>query len=88
VLRFLVHGVVQGVGFRWFVAGHARRLGLGGWVRNRDDGSVEVVVAGDPARVTELEELLGRGPVGARVTRVDRGEVLRELELPKTFDIK
>jgi acylphosphatase len=88
VPRFLVHGVVQGVGFRWFVAGHARRLGLAGWVRNRDDGSVEVVVAGDAARVTELEQLLGRGPVGARVTRVDRGEVLRELELPKTFDIQ
>jgi len=86
--RFLVHGVVQGVGFRWFVAQHAHRLRLTGWVQNLADGTVEVVAAGDRAALEELERMLGRGPRGAQVERVDKGEVPQELERPNTFVIK
>ena len=47
VLHFLIRGRVQGVGFRWFVHREAAELGLRGWVRNNDDGEVEVLAAGD-----------------------------------------
>jgi len=65
VQHFLVRGRVQGVGFRWFV-----HLDLKGWVRNTEDGDVEVVVAGDPQNLAELRSSLQRGPRGSRVDRV------------------
>lgn len=70
--RFFVAGRVQGVGFRWFVASHGRRLGLAGFARNLDDGRVEVVAAGMPAALDELERELRRGPPAADVTEVAR----------------
>jgi acylphosphatase len=48
VQHFLVKGRVQGVGFRWFVQREAAEIGLRGWVRNTDDGHVEVLAAGEP----------------------------------------
>jgi acylphosphatase len=70
-LHAVVHGDVQGVGFRYFVQRKARALGLAGWVRNNDDGTVEVVAEGMPDALTELERALGEGPRMARVSRVD-----------------
>lgn len=70
-LEATVHGAVQGVGFRWFVARHARRLGLLGWVANQPDGTVRVLVEGPPEALDELAAVLRDGPPGARVTRVD-----------------
>lgn len=67
-LHVRVTGVVQGVGFRWFVRERARRLGLSGWVRNRPDGSVEVFAEGDAARLELLRGELRRGPDGAAVS--------------------
>ena len=49
--RLSVHGRVQGVGFRWQVCAEAQRLKLGGWVRNRSDGSVEILICGPEAAV-------------------------------------
>jgi acylphosphatase len=49
--RYIVRGRVQGVGFRWFVDFEARQLGLAGWVRNKPDGTVEVLAMGRRARV-------------------------------------
>ena len=46
VLHFLIQGRVQGVGFRWFVQREARMLDLRGWVRNTEEGEVEVVASG------------------------------------------
>ena len=86
--RFVVHGAVQGVGFRWFVARHAERLGLAGWVRNRSDGTVEVVATGDARGLSELARALGRGPQGARVERVEEVEMPGEVEDYKAFEIK
>lgn len=70
VLHFLIQGRVQGVGFRWFVQREAGELDLRGWVRNTDDGDVEVVASGAPEDLAELRASLRRGPRGSRVDRV------------------
>ena len=67
VLHFLVKGRVQGVGFRWFVQREASELGLRGWVRNTEDGHVEVVASGEVADLAELRDSLRKGPRGSRV---------------------
>jgi acylphosphatase len=67
VRHYLIKGRVQGVGFRWFVHREAAALGLRGWVRNTDDGHVEVVAAGDPEVLAELQTALHKGSRGSRV---------------------
>jgi acylphosphatase len=68
---YVVRGRVQGVGFRFFVQRCAEELGLGGWVRNREDGSVEAAAWGAAAALTRFEEELRRGPRLSRVTSVE-----------------
>lgn len=85
--RFLVYGMVQGVGFRWFVARHARGLGLTGYARNLADGSVEVVVDGPEDSLPELERLLQAGPANARVERVERSVEPALVGGGKSFDV-
>jgi len=67
VLHFLIKGRVQGVGFRWFVHREASELDLRGWVRNTEDGDVEVVASGEERDLAELRVSLHRGPRGSRV---------------------
>jgi acylphosphatase len=67
-----VEGRVQGVGYRWWALGEAKRLGLVGWARNRRDGSVEILAIGAPQAVAALEAACGRGPSAAHVTAVRR----------------
>ena len=67
MLHFLIRGRVQGVGFRWFVHREAAELGLRGWVRNTEEGDVEVVAAGETEELAELRAALRRGPRGSRV---------------------
>jgi len=71
VQHYLVKGRVQGVGFRWFVQREAAELGLRGWVRNTDDGHVEVLAAGSPEQMQELVLALHRGTRGSRVDKVE-----------------
>lgn len=85
--RFLVHGRVQGVGFRWFVGRQADRLRLRGFARNLRDGSVEVVAAGSEAALAQLAQALAQGPASARVERVDASDFPHEETLPNDFDI-
>lgn len=66
----VVNGVVQGVGFRWFVQRAATDLGLHGWVRNRRDGSVELTAEGPAAAVVQLLMAVETGPDGAWVSGV------------------
>jgi len=61
---------VQGVGFRWYVHREASQLDLRGWVRNTEDGEVEVLASGAEAELANLRASLRRGPRGARVDRL------------------
>jgi acylphosphatase len=69
--RIRVSGIVQGVGYRYFVRNTATSLGLGGLVRNMPDGTVEVVVEGDRELVTALVRELRIGPRYATVKGLD-----------------
>ena len=81
----VVHGVVQGVGFRYSARIEARRLGLAGWVRNRRDGTVEAEVEGDAASVQAMLDWLATGPPGATVHRTEVSE--RDLRGEHGFDV-
>jgi acylphosphatase len=88
VKHFLVKGRVQGVGFRWFVHREAAGIGLRGWVRNTDDGHVEVVAAGSAEDIAELKAALHLGSRGSRVDAVvehdledSEGEKLEEFKI-------
>ena len=89
VQHFLVKGRVQGVGFRWFVHREAAELGLRGWVRNTDDGHVEVLAAGTPDQLKDLMLALGKGSRGSRVDEVIEHELAEnESAALKTFEIE
>jgi len=68
--RYVITGRVQGVGFRWFVEREAAQLGIAGWVRNREDGSVEVMATGSREQQRALRTRLQQGPRAARVDQV------------------
>ncbi len=72
--RVIVHGKVQGVGYRAFVEDEAQRLGLGGWVRNRPDGTVEAVFVGEAQAVEATLAACRQGPRFARVTSVEASD--------------
>ena len=69
--RVIVHGHVQGVFFRETTRRRAQAAGVAGWVRNRDDGSVEAVFEGEQDRVERLTRFCEDGPRGAQVEWVD-----------------
>jgi len=90
VRHVTIRGHVQGVGFRYFVVQRVldmleRNLDLEGWVRNRSDGSVEALFAGEPDVVAGMIEACRKGPAGARVEAVEAREAepsQLELRLP------
>jgi acylphosphatase len=69
-LHAIVIGIVQGVSFRWATVDRAEALNLTGWVRNRADGSVEVIAEGPKAALEQLLGFLHHGPPGAVVREV------------------
>jgi len=69
--RLIISGRVQGIGYRAWMVEKARELGVSGWVRNRIDGSVEALVAGETAAVEELLRLCRRGPRLAVVVSIE-----------------
>ncbi len=85
--RLRIRGLVQGVGFRASLADEARLRALGGWVRNRSDGTVEALVHGDARAVEELLAWARRGPRAARVDHVAVEEALAaSQEIPAHFE--
>ncbi len=86
-MRWLVRGVVQGVGFRMWAAREARSLGLAGWVRNLADGSVEAEAEGEQTGISALEARLRRGPphsVVREFRRIAPGDDM----LPLRFEVR
>ncbi len=71
IVRLMIHGRVQGVGYRAYVAGEAEVSGLEGWVRNHRDGSVEAVIAGDDALIEGMINALRSGPPVSHVEKID-----------------
>ena len=77
-LYIRVSGRVQGVGFRWVTSMTAARLDLTGWVRNREDGDVEMEVQGDEEPVEEFVRAVSRGPRYAVVEDMERHPLIPE----------
>ncbi len=69
--RAVVHGVVQGVGFRYYACQIAQQLGVKGFVRNQPDGTVEIVAVGTSDQLKALLDWASQGPASARVTQVE-----------------
>lgn len=74
-VRVWIEGRVQGVGFRYWVARLAETLGVSGWVRNRRDGSVEALFAGDLDTVRKMISRCHEGPPVSHVTKLTEQEV-------------
>ncbi|KAB1649464.1 acylphosphatase [Pseudoclavibacter endophyticus] len=74
-VEVVVHGVVQGVGFRWAAREAAARFGVSGTARNRSDGTVEVQVEGQRQQVDAMLQWLAHGPSTSMVERVDTRDV-------------
>jgi acylphosphatase len=70
-LEVTVRGIVQGVGYRWFVVRSGKELGLTGWAANERDGSVSVVAEGSTTALDDLEQRLRDGPPAAFVRSVE-----------------
>jgi len=70
--HLFAHGRVQGVGYRAACEAQATSLQLGGWVRNRADGTVEVVATGSRQQLEALQQWMEQGPPAARVSKVDQ----------------
>lgn len=85
--HILIHGKVQGVGYRFFATRVARRLGLKGWIQNNRDGTVEASVEGEKTVIDEWVEELREGPRYAEVTQIDQESKEFTGRLPD-FDVK
>ncbi|MCA9673306.1 MAG: acylphosphatase [Myxococcales bacterium] len=91
LLHLRISGRVQGVFYRASARDKALSLGLRGWVRNRRDGSVELVAAGDDEALARLAAWCERGPPSARVDIVER--VVESVDsdiddFPASFDVR
>ncbi|GMU53095.1 MAG: acylphosphatase [Candidatus Xenobia bacterium] len=85
-VRVVVHGDVQGVGFRYFTRSQAGRLGLMGWVLNRPEGTVEAWAEGSPEAVEHWLAALRRGPEGSWVRLVEQSE--ESPQLLRGFEVR
>jgi len=86
--RYYVSGMVQGVGFRYFVHRAAREFKINGYVRNLRDGRVEVYAIASAASLATLRHHLDRGPTGAYVSGVTEQEAPLDSQYSQTFSIE
>lgn len=78
--HLIIHGRVQGVGYRAYMGMEANRLGVTGWVRNRANGTVEATIHGGPEEISKVLDWAQRGPPAAHVTSIDVNEASGEYE--------
>jgi acylphosphatase len=86
--RYCVSGMVQGVGYRFFVQRVAGRLGLQGYVKNLSNGRVETYAIGEPASLAEFRTELERGPSDASVSGVTENDAELEDRYASAFSIE
>jgi acylphosphatase len=86
--RYFVSGIVQGVGFRFFVQREAEKLRVGGYARNLFDGRVEVLAIGTPAQLDGLKRAIERGPRFSRVSGVREEAAQPDTRYEKEFVIE
>lgn len=86
--RYFVSGIVQGVGFRFFVQDVAEKLKISGFARNLLDGRVEVLAIGSPSQLAELKAALERGPRFSSVSGVREEDARRSAEYEHGFHIE
>ena len=87
-VKIRVCGRVQGVGFRFFTYQQATKLGLVGYVKNLDNGDVEIVAQGDNISINKLLQWVEQGgPASARITAINVTELIPEKQL-NAFNIK
>lgn len=86
-IRLRIRGRVQGVYYRVHARTAASRLGLRGWIRNCDDGAVEVVVEGPVATVEEFVTWCHQGSPTARVDRIEVSDEAEAVALADSFDV-
>lgn len=79
IFRLRIKGQVQGVGFRDWAIEEAQARNLSGWIRNRSDGTLEMLIAGPHKTIEDMLGALTKGPPAARVTTID---IQRESEAP------
>lgn len=73
-IHLIIHGRVQGVGYRSWTRGRAIANNLTGWVRNRTDGTVEAVLCGEANALSHMQEECKKGPLAARVASIDASD--------------
>lgn len=86
--RYLISGMVQGVGFRYFAMRAAERLGVRGYAKNLRDGHVEAYAIGDEQTLTDFRAHLERGPQGALVSGVCEEDAPFLEQFSKRFSIE
>lgn len=86
--HLLIRGRVQGVGFRNYLEYKAQQLGVSGWVRNRNDGSVEVMVQGSETAVAAIIECAQRGPRASQVSGVTVSDVAAAEDFGGRFETR
>jgi acylphosphatase len=87
-VRAHISGMVQGVGYRYFVQQKAQELGVVGWVKNKKDGSVETVLQGEDAAVDSLIDLCKEGPSLSNITNFELKDEDAEEEIFDDFEVK
>ncbi|MFZ3217499.1 MAG: acylphosphatase [Candidatus Acidiferrales bacterium] len=86
--RYVVSGIVQGVGYRYFAMRVAQRLGLAGYARNLPDGRVEVYAVGSAAKLAEFRAELQRGPQAASVSHIAEEDAPLHPEFARGFSVE
>lgn len=83
-----ISGLVQGVGFRFFTYQQAQHIGLVGYVRNLENGDVEIIAQGNSSQIAELTHWIENGgPASSRITQVNICEMLPENDLT-SFNVR